>query len=363
MTKRANKATYANDEQRWEAILSRDKKAEGVFFYSVRTTGIYCRPTCGGRNAKRENVAFHATCAEAEAAGFRACKRCRPNEPRGSELSGPSIERACRLIESSEKLPPLAVLAAVARVSPSHFHRVFKAQVGITPREYGLSWRRGRVQRELVAQKSVTQAAYSAGYGSSSQFYVESVKSLGMPPAKYRTGGAGLAIKFAIGQCWLGAILVAATEVGICAILLGDDPQELLDDLERRFSNAELLGDDKKFNRTVAQVVGFLENPLRGLELPLDIRGTVFQQQVWSALQRIPPGKTTTYTEIARRLGKPTAVRAVAQACAANPLAVAIPCHRVVRRDGGLAGYRWGIERKRTLLEHEVQAMAARRST
>jgi AraC family transcriptional regulator of adaptative response/methylated-DNA-[protein]-cysteine methyltransferase len=334
-----------------------------VFLYSVRSTGIYCRPTCGGRNAKRENVRFHATCADAEAAGFRACKRCRPTDLPLKSIHAAAVERACRLIETSEKLPSLTELATAAGVSPSHFHRMFKVELGITPREYGKAWRLERVQHELVSRKPVTEALYAAGYGSSSQFYVESARALGMPPAKYRTGGAGLAIKFAIGRCWLGEILVAATEVGICAILLGDDPEELLHDLERRFSNAELLGGDKKFSRTVAQVVGFLEEPLRGLGLPLDIRGTAFQQRVWSALQRIPPGTTTTYTEIARQLGKAAAVRAVAQACAANPLAVAIPCHRVVRLDGGLAGYRWGIARKRALLAHESQIVAAQRST
>lgn len=354
---------YATDEQRWEAILSRDIEADGVFLYSVRSTGIYCRPTCGGRDAKRENVRFHANCADAEAAGFRACKRCRPSDLPMKSIHAAAVEKACRLIESADKLPPLAELAAAVEMSQWHLHRIFKAELGLTPREYGKAQRLGRVQQELAASKPVTQAMYAAGYGSSSQFYVESARTLGMAPARYRAGGAGLVITFAIGKCWLGDILVAATEAGICAILLGDDPDELIHDLEHRFSSAELRSGDKKFDRTVALVVGFLQAPTQGLELPLDIRGTAFQQRVWTALQRVPPGKTTTYTEIARRLGKPAAVRAVAQACAANPLAVAIPCHRVVRRDGGLAGYRWGIERKRTLLEHEAHAATARRSS
>jgi AraC family transcriptional regulator of adaptative response/methylated-DNA-[protein]-cysteine methyltransferase len=354
---------YASDEQRWEAILKRDLQADGVFLYSVRSTGIYCRPTCGGRNAKRENVRFHATCAEAEAAGFRACKRCRPSDQPMKSIHAAAVERACRLIEAADRLPPLAELAAAVDMSQSHLHRVFKAELGISPHEYGKARRLERMQQELTARKSVTQAMHTAGYGSSSQFYAESGQSLGMSPTQYRARGLGHVITFAVGECWLGEILVAATELGICAILLGDDPEELLRDLERRFANAEFVSGDEKFNRTVAYVIGFLEEPRRGLELPLDIRGTAFQQRVWAALQRIPPGKTATYTEIARRLKAPQAVRAVAQACAANPLAVAIPCHRVIRRDGGLAGYRWGIERKRALLEHETQAMAAGRST
>lgn len=352
---------YSTDNERWQAVASRDDGADGVFFYSVRTTGIYCRPNCASRLAKRENVRFHTTSAAAEAAGFRACKRCRPAEARTGSPHAPGIERACRLIEASKQLPSLAELAAAAELSRYHFHRVFKAQLGVTPRDYGLAKRRQSVQRELTRKKSVTTALHAAGYGSSNQFYSESARTLGMLPASYRAGGAGLKIRFALGTCWLGEILVAATDRGICAILLGDDPEELLRDLERRFSRAELVGGEKEFDRTVAVVIGFFEEPTRGWDLPLDIRGTAFQQRVWQALERIPLGETVTYSEIARRLKAPQSVRAVASACAANPLAVAIPCHRVVRCDGNLAGYRWGIERKHKLLEHEA-AVAARRS-
>lgn len=358
MASRANQEKrYTTDDQRWRAVATRDRGAEGMFFYSVRTTGVYCRPGCASRLAKRANVQFHRTSGEAESAGFRACKRCRPNDTRAANPNAEGIECACRLIEASEKLPLLAELAAAAHMSQSHFHRVFKAQLGITPRDYGKAKRVARVQQELAARKSVTQAMHSAGYGSSSQFYGEATRSLGMSPVEYRAGGSGQRIQFAVGKCWLGDILVAATDLGICAILLGDDPEELLRDLEHRFSHAELVGGDKNFDRTVARVVGFLEKPARGLELPLDIRGTAFQQRVWAALQRIPLGRTATYTEIAHLLGMPRSVRAVAQACAANPLAVAIPCHRVVRRDSGLAGYRWGIDRKQALLAQESQAV------
>ena len=264
------------------------------------------------------------------------------------------VVRACRMIETSETPPPLAELAAAAGMSPFHFHRLFKAETGLTPKAYGSGWRARRLRRELDRpDASITDAIYGAGFGSNGRFYEASDRMLGMRPRDYRAGGANAVIRFAVGECSLGSILVARSERGVCAILLGDDPQALVDDLQQRFPRAELVGGDESFEREVACVVGFVEAPRLGLGLPLDVRGTAFQQRVWQALQQIPPGETETYAGLARRLGRPAAVRAVAQACAANPVAVAIPCHRVVRSDGGLAGYRWGIERKRELLARE----------
>jgi AraC family transcriptional regulator of adaptative response/methylated-DNA-[protein]-cysteine methyltransferase len=264
------------------------------------------------------------------------------------------VAAACRLIERAESAPSLNQLAANAGLSPYHFHRVFKSVTGMTPREYAAAHRAGRVRAELRRAKSVTEAVVSAGYGSGSRFYERSSEHLGMTPTQFRKGGDGSTIRFAIGQCSLGAILVAQSDKGICAILMGDDADELARDLQERFPNATLVGGDRKFEKLVAQVVGFVEAPKLGLDLPLDIRGTAFQQRVWKALQKIPAGKTASYAEIAKRIGSPNSTRAVAGACAANAIAVAIPCHRVVRTDGGLSGYRWGVERKRALLESEA---------
>src|SRR5690606_17699959 len=247
-------------------------------------------------------------------------------------------------------------LAADAGLSPFHFHRIFKATTGVTPREYAEAHRAGRVRAELARARSVTEAIYDAGFNSNSRFYERADRVLGMKPASFRDGGAGTSIRFAVGQCSLGAILVAQSERGVCAILLGDDAERLVHDLQDRFPKARMLGGDGAFEAVVAMVVGMVEQPALGLNLPLDVRGTAFQQRVWQALQQVPPGETVTYSAIAERIGAPRAVRAVARACAANPLAVAIPCHRVVRRDGDLSGYRWGIDRKRMLLDREAVA-------
>jgi AraC family transcriptional regulator, regulatory protein of adaptative response / methylated-DNA-[protein]-cysteine methyltransferase len=265
------------------------------------------------------------------------------------------VAAACRLIERAESAPSLNQLAADAGLSPYHFHRVFKSVTGMTPREYAAAHRARRVRAELRSGKSVTEAVMSAGYASGSRFYEKSNVHLGMTPTKFRKGGDSATMRFAIGQCSLGAILVAQSDKGICAILMGDDPDELARDLQERFPNAKLVGGDRKFEKLVARVVGFVEAPRLGLDLPLDIRGTAFQQRVWKALQKIPAGKTASYAEIAKRIGSPSSTRAVAGACAANAIAVAIPCHRVVRTDGGLSGYRWGVERKRALLENEAK--------
>jgi AraC family transcriptional regulator of adaptative response/methylated-DNA-[protein]-cysteine methyltransferase len=241
-------------------------------------------------------------------------------------------------------------------LSVYHFHRIFKAATGLTPKAYGAAHRSRRVRAELERSATVTEAIYDAGYGSNSRFYAQSDRVLGMTPTQYRTGGADTGIRFAVGDCSLGAILVAASERGVCAILIGDDPEQLARDLQNRFPRAELIGGDTAFEHWVAKVVGLVEAPRLGLDLPLDVRGTAFQQRVWQALRQIPVGATMSYAELARRIGAPESVRAVAQACSANPLAVAIPCHRVVRNDGALAGYRWGVERKRALLEREATA-------
>lgn len=337
----------------WQAVQSRDRAADGRFVYAVRSTGVYCKPSCPSRPARRENVSFHADPAAARAAGYRACKRCKPD---GAEADGAraGIVRACRAIEAAEELPDLASLAALAGLSRFHFHRQFKAATGVTPKAYAAAHRSQRVRAALQAGAPVTDAFYAAGYNSNARFYHDAPAILGMTPSAYRAGGPQEEIRFAIGECSLGAILVAATDKGLCAILLGDDPEALARDLQDRFPRASLHGDDPAFARTVAIVVGFVEAPRIGLDLPLDIRGTAFQQRVWQALRAIPPGATASYADIAARIGEPRAVRAVAQACGANALAVAIPCHRVVKRDGALSGYRWGVQRKQALLEREA---------
>jgi AraC family transcriptional regulator of adaptative response/methylated-DNA-[protein]-cysteine methyltransferase len=266
------------------------------------------------------------------------------------------VAQACRLIEASETEPTLDELAMQARMSPFHFHRMFKAEVGLTPKAYASAHRARKLREKLgTADVSVTDAIYDAGFGSNSRFYEASDRLLGMRARDYRAGGPGTTVRFAVGQCSLGAILVAQSQRGICAILLGDDPDALIRDLEDQFPKAQLIGGDAKFERLVAQVVGFIESPSIGLNLPLDVRGTAFQERVWQALREIPPGTTASYAEVAQRIGAPKAVRAVAQACGANHVAVAIPCHRVVRRDGDVSGYRWGVERKRELLRREAE--------
>lgn len=352
-----NRPPCSNDDERWAAVVRRDRSADGLFYYSVRTTGVYCRPACPARRARRENVRFHATPQEAEQAGFRPCRRCRPNEPGLVKERAAAVARACRLIESAEDMPSLEALAAAAGMSRFHFHRVFKTVSGVTPKAYAAAQRARRVRAELSRNTTVTEAIYGAGFNSNGRFYATSSDVLGMTPTTFRAGGPGASIRFAVGECSLGSILVAATEKGVCAILLGGDPGALVRDLENRFPKARLVGGDEGFEHLVAKVVGFVEAPALGLDLPLDVRGTAFQQRVWQALREIPAGATASYTEIAERIGSPTAVRAVAHACAANAIAVAIPCHRVVRHDGGLSGYRWGVERKRVLLEREASGL------
>ena len=354
-TKARNPAPATLDDPRWEAVVTRDAKADGQFFYSVRTTGVYCRPSCAARMPLAENVAFHVTAIDAQHAGFRACLRCKPDEPSLAAKHAALVAQTCRLLESSEHLPSLAELAQCAQLSTFHLHRVFKAITGLTPRAYAAAHRGKRMREELVRAGSVTDAIYGAGYNSGGRFYAEANDVLGMTPTRYRAGGADTDIRFAIGQCSLGAILVARSDRGVCAILMGDDPETLVRDLQDRFPRATFVGGDIGFEQWVARVIGCVEAPGLGLDLPLDVRGTVFQRRVWQALRTIPAGKTASYSDIASRIGAPKATRAVAQACASNALAVAIPCHRVVRSDGTLSGYRWGVERKRALLTREAQ--------
>lgn len=349
-------AERVSKDPRWQSIVERDQKADGSFFYSVKTTGVYCRPSCAARLARPENVEFHNSCADARQAGFRSCKRCKPDEVSLADQNKEKIATVCRLIESSEEEPTLQELADSAGLSTYHFHRLFKSITGLTPKAYATAHRAKKMRKELERGGSITEAMFEAGFGSSSRFYEKTNAVLGMTPTDFRRGGAKVDIRFAIAQCSLGAILVAQSERGICSILLGDDADELARDLQDRFPNANLIGGDNEFEKLVAQVISFVETPAIGLDLPLDVRGTAFQQRVWQALRKIPAGTTVSYTELANRLGMPKAVRAVASACAANKIAVAIPCHRVVRNDGGLSGYRWGVERKATLIKREANA-------
>ncbi len=351
------RSAYATDEARWRAVVERDANADAHFVYAVRSTGVYARPGAPGRRPRRENVEFFSSPVQAEAAGYRPSRRSGEPGPTERDQRALLIARACQAIESADTPPTLEALARQAGLSPFHFHRVFKAQTGLTPKAYAAA-HRGRKLREQLARPdaSVTRALFDAGFNSSSRFYETSESLLGMRPGQYRGGGAGSVIRFAVAQCSLGAILVASSQRGICAILIDDDPDFLVRDLQDRFPKAELVGGDAEYEALVARVVGFVEAPSIGLDLPLDIQGTAFQQRVWQALREIPAGDTASYSDIARRIGAPNAVRAVGRACGANAIAVAIPCHRVVRRDGDLTGYRWGVERKRELLRREAEA-------
>lgn len=341
------------DDPRWARIVARDKTADGQFWYSVATTGVYCRPSCPSRIAKPENVQLHDSLQSARATGFRPCLRCKPDSRSIVSENVALMAKACRIIEGSEEEPSLEELAKAVRLSPSYFHRMFKTATGLTPKDYAAAHRANRVREGLASGNSVTEAIYDAGFNSSGRFYEKSTDMLGMTPSQYRAGGTNEEIRFAVGQTTLGAILVASSTRGVASILLGDDPDRLVRNLQDRFPNAHLIGADRDYEELVARVVGFVEQPGIGLDLPLDVRGTAFQQRVWQALQEIRVGETVCYAEVARRIGAPNAMRAVAEACAANNLAVAIPCHRVIRKDGSLSGYAWSVERKRTLLDRE----------
>jgi AraC family transcriptional regulator, regulatory protein of adaptative response / methylated-DNA-[protein]-cysteine methyltransferase len=342
------------DDPRWARILARDKTADGLLWYSVSTTGVYCRPSCPSRVANPRNVQLHDNLESAKATGFRPCKRCNPDGASMEAANAALVAKACRVIEQSEEEPSLEQLAGSIGRSPSYFHRIFKAATGLTPKEYAATHRAKKVRQGLISGNTVTEAIYEAGFNSSGRFYEKSTEMLGMTPSRYRSGGVNEELRFAVGQMSLGAILVASSKKGVAAILLGDDPDQLVRNLQDLFPKARLRGADREYEALVARVVGFVETPGIGLDLPLDVRGTAFQQRVWRALQEVPAGETVSYADLARRIGSPKAARAVAGACAANRLAVAIPCHRVVRNDGSLSGYAWGVERKRELIRREV---------
>jgi AraC family transcriptional regulator of adaptative response/methylated-DNA-[protein]-cysteine methyltransferase len=347
------RAEATRGDPRWARVVARDRSADGEFWYGVATSGVYCRPSCPSRGANPKNVTFHATTAAARAAGLRACLRCRPDDSSLDAANAARVTRACRLIADSDHVPALADLAAAVELSPHYFHRLFKRITGVTPRAYAAACRDARVRDRLVSAPSVTDAIYDAGFSSSSRFYERATTVLGMTPSAFRAGGVTERLTFAIAPCSLGMILVASSDKGVAAILLGDVRAELARDLQARFPKAQLAAGDRDYERLVARVVAFVESPRDGLDLPLDIRGTAFQQRVWTALRDVPAGTTLSYAELASRIDAPTSARAVAAAVAANPLAVAVPCHRVVRSNGELSGYRWGVARKRALLARE----------
>ncbi len=342
-----------NDEDRYDAFVRRDRSARDAFVMGVKTTGVYCRAGCPARTPLRKNVVFFATGEEARATGLRACKRCRPDEAAPGSVA---VARACREIEAAETAPGLEALAEVAGLSPFHFHRMFKAETGVTPAQYAAAVRDRRAKAALSEGASVTEAVYDAGYGSASRFYDGAGERFGMAPKAWRAGGKGEAIRLAVAPCALGWVLVGATDKGVCAIELGDDPAALTRDFQRRFEGARTVEEDGALAAQVAAVVALIDEPGRGSDLPVDVRGTAFQHRVWDALRRIPAGETWTYGQLAQAIGSPKAVRAVGAACGANPVAVVVPCHRVVGSNRKLTGYRWGVERKRALLSAEGAA-------
>jgi AraC family transcriptional regulator of adaptative response/methylated-DNA-[protein]-cysteine methyltransferase len=347
------------NDPRWLSVVARDASADGTFVYAVRTTGVYCQPSSLSRLPKPGNVLFFDSAAEAEAAGFRPSRRSAADQSDVARQHARRVVEACRCIEQADTAPDLQRLAKAAGLSAHHFHRVFKAMTGLTPKAYVDAHRATKLRQQIAAGRIITDAIFEAGYNSSSGFYAASDGLLGMTPGQYRDAGVDTEIRFAVGECSLGSILVAQSQRGVCAILLGSDPQLLVSGFQDQFRHATLIGADVEFEELIATVVGFVESPNLGLDLPLDMRGTAFQQRVWLALKEIPLGTTASYAEIARRIGAPKSSRAVAQACGANRLAVAIPCHRVVRSDGNLSGYRWGVERKKSLLDREADLAAS----
>jgi len=340
-------------DQCWAAVLARDAAYDGAFVFAVRSTGVYCRPSCPARRPKRENVAIFDSPGEAETAGFRACLRCAPQAPSRRERHHASIARALAMLHDAEDAPGLAELANCAGLSRFHFHRVFKRELGMTPKQYAEALRHERVRRALAGGGSVTKAIYEAGDQNPARFYQRAASALGMRPGDYKVGGRGQTIWYALAACVLGRVLIAGTARGLCAIFLGDRDEDLRADLEARFPSARLIAADEAMAGCMAETLRYIEWPEALFQLPLDIQGTAFQQKVWAALRDIPFGETATYAQIARAIDAPFATRAVARACGANPVAVAVPCHRVVRADGGMGGYRWGVARKQALLARE----------
>lgn len=348
-----------NDETLWRAVLKRDPRFDGTIFFAVRSTGIYCRPSCPARRPRREQVVFFRIPEAAERAGFRSCRRCRP---RSATITDPQVEmvrRACRYIEDhTAESPTLESLSANTGVSLYHLQRVFKRIVGLTPRQYADAFRLSHFKSSVKKGASLTQAMYDAGYGSSSRLYERAPGQLGMTPGDYRRGGKGVRINYAIAVCSLGRLLVAATEKGVCAVRLGDSDATLETEFLREYPAAEVHRYDESLSEWIRQLLSHLDGERPHLDLPLDVQATAFQWRVWEKLREIPYGSTRSYSDVARAIGQPSATRAVARACATNPVALVIPCHRVVREDKSLGGYRWGIERKRALLEREHSIVA-----
>ncbi len=347
-------------EARWTAVEARDARFDGTFVYGVRSTGIYCKPSCPSRRPRRGQVAFFSSPEAAGAAGFRACLRCRP---RPADAAGPQLElvkRACRAIDAHTEGPiSLAALGAELGVSPSHLQRTFKGVTGVTPRQYQTARRVNKFKARIGEGDAVIDAMYEAGFGSSSRLYEKADAELGMTPAVYARGGAGMRINYAVVGCALGRLLVAATERGLCAVRLGDSDEELEATLLAEFGAAEIRRDAPALGEWTGALLRHLDGQQAALDLPLDVRATAFQRRVWEELRRIPYGVTRSYGDVARAIGQPTAVRAVARACATNPVALVTPCHRVVREDGSMGGYRWGLGRKRDLLAREQSEVAA----
>lgn len=346
-------AQFKTDDARWNAVGENNSSADGIFYYAVITTGVYCRPSCKSKLPIRDNVEYFTTCDDAEGAGYRACKRCRPTATSQVEEIEQKIIQSCRTIEESGTIIKLDELATQVNLSPYHFHRLFKKIVGVTPKQYATRHQSLRFHKSLKSSSSVTDAIYSAGYGSSGSAYDKKRDQLAMKPTVYRKGAEGVTITYGLAQCFLGWVIVAATDRGICAIEFGDDSETLPEQVQARFPNAQISKADAGFETLIKEIVDFIESPKDTFQIPLDIQGTAFQQQVWKVLKQIKPGQTMSYTDVAERMGKPSAVRAIASACASNKLAVVIPCHRVVSKTGKTGGYRWGTERKQKLLESE----------
>jgi AraC family transcriptional regulator of adaptative response/methylated-DNA-[protein]-cysteine methyltransferase len=350
---RTMSGTYANDAARWHAFRGRDSAADGKFIVAVKTTGIYCRPVCPARPAKRENVEFFDTIDAARKAGYRACLRCKPDDISERERVAKLITRACRRIERDETIPSVGTLAADAKLSEGRFHRLFKQATGLSPRQYALAKRVEAFRARLKSGETVTAALYDAGFNSSSRAY-EASRRLGAKPSDVARGGEALTIRVGVARSSLGFVGVGMSERGLCALTFGDSAKAAHEAVQSHFPKARLLEAGGALDKELKRVVALVEEPKDGIDLPLDIRGTAFQERVWQALRRIPVGGTKTYGEIAKAIGKPTAQRAVAQACGANPIAVAIPCHRVVGAHGALGGYGYGIKRKQALLKKEA---------
>ena len=348
------------EENYWQAVLARDSRSNGTFVYAVRSTGIYCNPSCPSRRPQRDQVIFFSEPEAAEQAGFRPCRRCQPGGTVKPESQVELVRRACRYIEQNlDSLPSLASLSAQVHLSPYHLQRVFKRIMGITPRQYAEACRLGRLKAQLKDGEPVTRALYDVGYGSSSRLYERAPSQLGMTPTAYRRGGPGMHIDYTIVDCPLGRLLVAATAKGICAVSLGDDDTVLEAALFSEYPAAEINrdGDEVNLSQWVNALVSHLNGQHPHIDLPLDVQATAFQWRVWQELQAIPYGSTRSYSQVAQALGQPRATRAVARACATNPVPLVVPCHRVVREDGTLGGYRWGLERKQQLLAQEANVV------